>query len=118
MVRLVFPKQIADTWEFAESVGCPHTETVGVLISLEAEEMLKSKLLQTTYFTVSAEGQKVRVSKKRVFGFFVFDSSFALFYFVFCTVAWSFVTQAFSLHDCVCGVETRRVSLSKMKRGV
>lgn len=43
-------------------MGCPHTDTVGVLISLEAEEMLKSKLLQTTYFIVSAEGQRVSES--------------------------------------------------------
>ena len=48
-----------DTWGFAEKLGCPHTDTVGVLISLEAEEMLKSKLLQTTYFVVSQEGQRV-----------------------------------------------------------
>eukprot|EP00903_Cladosiphon_okamuranus_P008928 g8546.t1 len=51
--------EIADTWDFAEKLGCPHTDTVGVLISLEAEEMLKSKLLQTTYFVVSPEGQRV-----------------------------------------------------------
>ncbi|CAB1114113.1 unnamed protein product [Ectocarpus sp. CCAP 1310/34] len=51
--------EIADTWGFAEAMGCPHTETVGVLISLEAEEMLKSKKLETTYFVVSAEGQRV-----------------------------------------------------------
>lgn len=42
-------------------MGSPHTDTVGVLISLEAEEMLKSKLLQTTYFVVSPEGQRVSV---------------------------------------------------------
>ncbi|CAM9546722.1 unnamed protein product, partial [Ectocarpus sp. 13 AM-2016] len=51
--------EIADTWGFAQAMGCPHTETVGVLISLEAEEMLKSKKLETTYFVVSAEGQRV-----------------------------------------------------------
>lgn len=51
-----------DTWGFAGTLGCPHTDIVGVLISLEAEEMLKSKLLQTTYFVVSAEGQRVRVA--------------------------------------------------------
>lgn len=51
--------QIADTWGFAEELGCPHTDVVGVLISLEAEEMLKSKLLQTMYLVVSTEGQGV-----------------------------------------------------------
>ena len=52
-------QQIADTWGFAETLGCPHTDVVGVLISLEAEEMLKSKMLQTMYFVVSSEGQRV-----------------------------------------------------------
>lgn len=52
--------QIADTWGLAESLGCPHNDLVGVLISLEAEDMLKSQLLQTMYFVVSDEGQGVR----------------------------------------------------------
>ena len=57
--RLPYRYQIADTWGFAETLGCPHTDVVGVLISLEAEEMVKSKLLQTMYFVVSSEGQQV-----------------------------------------------------------
>lgn len=52
--------QIVDTWGLAESLGCPHNDLVGVLISLEAEDMLKSQLLQTMYFVVSDEGQGVR----------------------------------------------------------
>ena len=52
--------QIANTWELAEGLGYPHTDLVGALISLEAEDMVKSQLLQTTYFIVSSEGQGVR----------------------------------------------------------
>lgn len=59
--------QIGDTWSFAEGLGCPHTDLVGVLISLEAEDMLRSSLLQTQYLVVSKEGLGVRrrLAKRR-----------------------------------------------------
>lgn len=53
-----------DTWKFAENLGCPHTDAVGVLISLEAEDMVKSSLLQSQYLVVSKEGQGVSSIRK------------------------------------------------------
>ena len=51
---------IPDSYTYATEHGYEHAELVGALKSLDADAMVKLDMLSASYWSLTAEGQKVR----------------------------------------------------------